>query len=117
MNQLSYHKSAINPIQPTCSYGFRWAFRQACLRPGGPTEPAAFHGDGHAGGLDAVAAWHGDLGKSFAQVEQCYYHSPLLLDKIQGGASPVMWTLVYKSHEHYRYNPLINPSYSTYKPT
>ena len=34
---------------------------------------------------------------------------------IQGGA-PVMWTLAYNPHEYYRYYPLINPSYSTYKP-
>ena len=35
---------------------------------------------------------------------------------IQGGAPPVMWTLAYNPN-NYGYNPLINPSYSTYKPT
>ena len=31
-------------------------------------------------------------------------------DGLQGGAPPVMWTVVYNPHEYYRYNPLINPS-------
>ena len=35
---------------------------------------------------------------------------------MQGGAPQVMWTLVYNPN-NFRYNPLINPSYSTYKPT
>ena len=34
---------------------------------------------------------------------------------LQGGAPP-SYKLVYNPN-NYRYNPLINPSYSTYKPT
>ena len=38
-----------------------------------------------------------------------------VLFPMQGGAPP-SYKLVYNPND-YRYNPLINPSYSTYKPT
>ena len=31
--------------------------------------------------------------------------------------SDTFYKLVYNPHEYYRYNPLINPSYWTYKPS